>query len=181
MIQNPLEIGTLIHDYEERLRNRSWLQRMREQYVDPVIGFVQNIPYYIRHIKWAYQRVRYGISDRDVWGLHTYLASIACRGLETIKKYKCGVPGHFTESATFEEAEQKWDAVLGDMIFAFTVERSCGEDIEWIVIRDAAEREQQIQHMKKFAPYYHFMDDAEIARYDRGWDYFRTHYQSLWD
>lgn len=182
MDKKPVILEYVEKEYERKKAHPTLIERILDHTYYPVYRFIADIPYKIRWIKWGYQRMRYGISDRDCWGLNSYISDITYRGIEYIKKYKHVIPSDFMDGCEFEEGEKKWHAVLDDIAYAFKVEKSTQEWTEWIIIRDKTERETFDKDLgQRYKEYYYVMNDEEIARYDRGWQYFLKYYQSLWD
>lgn len=64
-----------------------------------------DIPYWIRHFKWWYQRLHYGVSDRDCWSLDCHLARVIIKGCDTL--INRGI-GHPTSCKDFDE----WVSIL---------------------------------------------------------------------
>lgn len=47
------------------------------------IEYVLSLPRLcVREVKYAYQRVRYGVSDRDTWSLDAYVGKVIARGMQ---------------------------------------------------------------------------------------------------
>ena len=93
---------------------------------------IKNWPTNIRWwVKCKYQKIRYGVSDDDVFSLYYNIAQFALPRLKYFKeKGKIGIPAnllpnnyHTLKGEEWEAAEKKalkeWDYILGEMIFAF--------------------------------------------------------------
>ena len=46
--------------------------------------WINPFTHYGRRIKWAWQRVRYGVSDRDAWSLFNHLEGVLAIGIQTM-------------------------------------------------------------------------------------------------
>lgn len=71
-----------------------------------------------RPIITAYQRVRYGIADQDVWNLNVYIAQITLKGLKEFKRTKGGWPWSYDLDGV-ELTAEKWEEYVDAMIFSF--------------------------------------------------------------
>lgn len=71
-----------------------------------------------RPIVTAYQRMRYGIADEDIWDLNVYLAEIILRGLKGFKRQKGGHPWSYDLDGV-ELTKEKWAEYVDAMIFSF--------------------------------------------------------------
>lgn len=96
-----------------------------------------------RDIKWFLQRGRRGWSDRDGWGLSSYLNGWMPEYLRQLKKYKHGLPAtfilpeewkHVDENGcigppkeAWDRTEQQWDEALDKMILGFEAGRRLDE------------------------------------------------------
>lgn len=64
-------------------------------------------------LRTAYQRVRYGISDQDAWGLDYFLATTTVRGIQKLRAWKHGHPMELTP--------EEWDDILARIQDGFQV------------------------------------------------------------
>ena len=68
-----------------------------------------NIIDWYREIKWFLQRIFRGYSDRDIWGMNTYLGYHILKCLKAFKKRnKSGYPAGLSE--------KKWHKIINEMI-----------------------------------------------------------------
>jgi len=78
----------------------------------------------LRTLRFAWQRLTRGWSDRDTWNLDTTIAEFVYPRLKRFKEVNNGYPG----SLTVEE----WDNLLDDMIYAFGTSREIhSADRDW--------------------------------------------------
>ena len=79
---------------------------------------IENIKYYCRCLKYAWQRATRGYSDLDLWNLDTFYLNLFTNSLIDFKENLHGAPSEFFD----EEAEnqiQKWEEYLEEMIQHF--------------------------------------------------------------
>lgn len=77
-------------------------------------NWYENLRYFIKWIKWFFQRGSRGFADCDWWDMHSYLVHIIVPMLKEIKEKGIGYPG-YGEASTPEQ----WNASLDEMIEAF--------------------------------------------------------------
>ena len=86
-------------------------------YANPLEALQQ----FCRNIKYAYQRVKYGYCDRDVWDIDDWFLDIVPDMLEDLRITSHGYPSILAESDSeetiSEEATQKWDDILSEMAY----------------------------------------------------------------
>jgi len=144
--------------------------------------FVNFSPSYMRgYIKRAYQRCTRGWTDRDLWSLDYTIAKFALPRLIELKKKMHGVPNSMFEElpeGRYEHdaeqvrlAEEKWNAVLDEIIFAMDY---------------VANHREYDYHPKKVWPEKPTKEDyAELheveKRVQAGLELFGEHFRSLWD
>lgn len=90
------------------------------------VGIIRDIGY---EIKWAYQRVKYGVDERASWGVGYWLMDIMPKILKRIKGSEYGVPLSFFEDdaldgsepkeSDIEIASQKYDDAIKDILWGF--------------------------------------------------------------
>ena len=133
--------------------------------------------YIYREIIWFIQRGKRGYADCDVWDFDSYLSDVIKNGIKQLKEHHHG-HSCWEEGMTDDEAEQKWNNILDDIIFTFTVEKK-KEDVEWIYLP----KKKQTTKIKKFAKDLdiHIMTKEERDRYNKGWFYFKKYFGKLWD
>ena len=137
---------------------------------------VLNIPYYMRHIRWFYQRARYGVSAKDVWSFDFYLSGVIVRGLQRLRDDKFGHPGDLTE--------ESWDAIMDTMIYTFTIARDVQGDVDILIPQNDEERTRLENFLNdptnKYRDKYRLLSKEEVDKYNLGWKYFREYFFSLW-
>lgn len=121
-----------------------------------------------RRMKWFIQRGMRGYSDRDVWGLDSYLAGWLPNALRQLRDTKHGIPADmFTEEefmaedpdgSAMKRAETKWNYELKKMIDGF-------EAFDTIMSVDVTKEQEEVC-MKVFRD---------------GMDALRDHFWDLWD
>ncbi|RLI60437.1 MAG: hypothetical protein DRO67_09070 [Candidatus Asgardarchaeum californiense] len=156
-------------------------------------------------VKSAYERMRRGYSDRDVWGFDYYLSNVIIGGLERLKETKHGLPmecfkktdptnkhGGHTEEA-FKMAEERWNRALDTIIETFKTSKKIQED-HWhyqnsknYSIENANKyRKMNVKMLKEDPDLWgdnglHVMTKSECKEYEKGWLLFQKHYYNLWD
>ena len=86
-----------------------------------------------RRIKWAYQRIKYGWCDRDLWNLDCWFLDVIVPMLKRFKEIKHGHPASMTE--------EQWNNILDEMIMHF---ENCDEN-------------NPVNHNDKWDKYYNLM------------------------
>ncbi len=88
-------------------------------------GFVnplRHIKRWGRNIKHAYQRIRYGYCDRDVWSIDWWFLSVVPNMLEDLKNTTDSYPSTFentSQGRNDDEGIKKWQETLSEMVFLF--------------------------------------------------------------
>ena len=82
-----------------------------------------------RNIKYAYQRIRYGYCDRDVWSIDWWFLNVVPNMLQDLRETTHGFPSEIGEMVGYDdqhidkakeqEAVDKWDSILAEIIFYF--------------------------------------------------------------
>ena len=80
-----------------------------------------------RNIKHAYQRIRYGYCDRDVWSIDWWFLNVVPNMLQDLRKTAHGFPsevgdmvgydGQNIDKSKEQEAIDKWDSILAEIVF----------------------------------------------------------------
>jgi len=106
-------------------------------------------PYYVtkgdkRYKKYVAQLTTTGISDDETWNLFCVIAEFALPRLKRFKEIPIGYPGNITS--------EKWDEILGEMIFAF--EYALMDDDEQAQLKMRKGYYRHKRGMKLFAQYF---------------------------
>ena len=155
--------------------------------------FFISIKDFPREVKWAYQRVRYGIADRDVWGLYDYIAAVMARGVGHLNKNRHGMPAdilydeHGTQKISDGEGDKIWGSILENIQYTFDiashVNGEAGCDI--LIPRHEEDRVKLLEFAAKmkqdFGYDYKVLTLEEVAKFNKGFDLFKEHFFSLWD
>ena len=79
--------------------------------------------YWKRSVKFFFQRITRGFSDRDTWNMDTRFSEYILPRLRRFKELNCGYPPDLTP--------EQWDKHLDAMIYAFEwYAQDCSERIE---------------------------------------------------
>ena len=105
-----------------------------------------------RYSKFSKQLKKDGFCDSETWALDSVICQFILPRLKRFKEIKGGHPFRLTES--------KWDAILGEMIFAF----------EWN-INEEAEILLNLSQEEK---------DKNWERHKKGLELFAKHFRDLW-
>lgn len=123
-------------------------------------------------VRWTvhiYQRLKYGVSFMDSWGLNSHVLSVLKFGLERMSKSSCTYPHNITY--------EKWQLMKKDMLFFVTTMYNNieGNKIVWITPSDKI-REKWRQEKKE-----NIMNKKDCKRYYRGRRYLLVYFNDLWD
>lgn len=101
----------------------SCFEKKERSRVNPV-KFIRRLG---RNIRNSYQRIRYGYCDRDVWEIDDWFLNVVPNMLRDLKETNHGFPIRVGEmvgcdNRNYDEAKQqeaidKWDSILSEMIF----------------------------------------------------------------
>lgn len=76
--------------------------------------------HYCSCFKYAYQRIRYGYCDRDVWNFDHYLSNIIYNGLTDLAQNHNGYPSVLVYNGlSQEEANKAWADILNEIAQSF--------------------------------------------------------------
>lgn len=103
-----------------------------------------------------FQRLRYGIGERDVWNMNTYVAGIVYHGVRMLREQKSGYPWT-TDLDGNEMTEDKWDEYLRAMQFSF----------------------KRMAYIGNEDDLYHW-DEAKMEKTNYGLALFSKYYMALW-
>lgn len=89
----------------------------------------QILKIYKCNIKFAYQRIRYGYCDKDVWAIDWWFLNVIPNMLDDLRKNAHGYPTELSESCDTvqalvmdkekNDAAKEWDRILSEMAFLF--------------------------------------------------------------
>ena len=126
------------------------------------------------NIKWRLQRIFRGYADIDVWNFDYRLMQLVARHVRVLRKTTNGHPASLTE--------EKWNAILDDIIFAAEMYTSEFSDIclantleEYNFARDVYNKVYTDENDAEFP------DEETWRRSQRGIKYFKQYMFSLWD
>lgn len=85
---------------------------------------------WIRNIKHAYQRIKYGYCERDVWSIDTWFLNVFPNMIEELKETAHGFPVNPIDdcssvSENVDDGMERWQNTLAEMAFYF---REANED-----------------------------------------------------
>lgn len=100
-------------------------------------------------LKWSWQRIVRGYSDRDLWDIGSYLQKLLPSMLETYKRNRMGSPGYLGKgddenSPDYVSCHEEWDQILDKMIFLW---RESSEDT------CSRKNEYEDEHLKAFCEF----------------------------
>jgi hypothetical protein len=126
---------------------RKWFKSLkRPTALERVWYMIEDMPSWPRdaymECKYAYQRVRYGLSDRDTWNLNSHMALIMARGLRHLETRGHGFPGHQGWSYS------RWQAALRRHANAFEVYHKKDLSVDNMTVRQNAKFEAAKQFVK---------------------------------
>jgi len=87
-----------------------------------------DIPYHLRKIKWIYQRISRGYSDRDLWSFDSYLSKVISEGLRQLAVQSCGCPSEFYDEKKKGDECIKWKKILLDIAEGFESKQKLTDD-----------------------------------------------------
>lgn len=101
-----------------------------------IINPLKNVKRWGRNIKYAYQRIRYGYCDKDVWSIDWWFLSVVPNMLEDLKNTAHSYPyildclshvvvGTGAPKETDEACINLWTDILSEMIFLFREAHEC--------------------------------------------------------
>ena len=111
---------------KEKKKDYSCIEKHCRGFENPVAKFKR----YKRNITHAYQRIKYGYCDSDVWSIDWWFLSLMPNMLEDLRRTTHGYPCEMTSVdtniqavVTDEEKEKEviehWDKILAEMAFLF--------------------------------------------------------------
>ena len=153
----------------ELIKDKLW-----ENFVDLLYSIKWKIDNNWTNIKWRLQRVFRGYADVDVWNFDHRLMELVARHVKVLKETTHGYPPSLTA--------EKWDEILGDIVFA--AEMYISETCE---VCYADNKEEYLMYKRIHEKSYVDKDDPkfpteeEWKRAKRGIEYFKEYMFNLWD
>jgi len=127
------------------------LRRLWELYFNPkAVG---------RHLKYFYQRVTRGFSDKECWDLDRTIAKYIIPRLKVLKNLDSSHPIEFNSA-------REWNKAIDKMIWSFE-----------FVLTDYGSSEYDFKNTQKWK----FKQSLKMKRYKEGMKLFVKHYNSLWN
>lgn len=149
-----------------------------------VYRHITDLPYYFKHVRWSYQRVRYGICSKDTWGLDYHIANVMVRALLHLKENQHGIPASMLYNKSGkqvysdEEAIERWNDILDNIIVTFDIVRQVHDND--LLIPESEEHRLELEYKCGFGSY-RILTMEETKVFHRGFDLFKEYYFSLWD
>lgn len=152
-----------------------------------------NISYQLRKVKWMYQRIKYGFSDRDLWSFDYYLSKVISRGLRQLAVQAHGCPPEFYDKKKKGDECIKWRQLLLTIAEGFEADIKLSDDevldyseadklftpenIKWGEDTPWSKKLREIKNN----PQSKKLIKAYEKKRDKGFDLFKKHYNSFWD
>lgn len=159
-------------NYEELKKELEKPLELWERIYYPIYRFCLYLDW--RWIKWFFQFMKRGFSDRQVWSLDYTIAKFILprlkrfRDTEAIISIPCSLGLSFSHRVNYYDENDKskekekfdanvvaWQAIIDDMIFAF---ECVVNDDEYLLIRSEEERDEREKRIKRglalFAKYF---------------------------
>lgn len=88
--------------------------------------FIKRFPY---NLKYRIERLKYGISQRDIWNLDAFLLNALIKGIEYLKKNGHGYAELGDWESVCDDPEKEWDRILSLMLEDFKYLRDFDDKI----------------------------------------------------
>ncbi len=135
------------------------------------------LDYWMRQIKYAWQRVFRGWDDTAVWSIDSYLAKLIPQLVTKLRDDNIGIP-----TAMFEGLESIPDIKVHDETGNFTDEASDIAHKKWVEVQTKIIEGFEAYLKLDFYPHTDNSEEEELKRkFEEGFDLFRKHFSSLWD
>lgn len=129
------------------------------------------------NVKWFIQRGKRGWADCDAWDTDTYLAAIIPAMVKSLKVNGYGLPT-LTEDKSERQAEDEWNNILDDIIFAWESHKKMAEG-DWLY--STAKTRTKMENVAKNCIHVYLMTKEECERYRKGMQLFIKYLSNLWD
>lgn len=155
-----------VKEMKNKLYKRTLLDEIKYYLYYAPMNYLDMLP---RRIYWFFQRGFRGYGDNDTWDFDCYLCDVILGGLKQLKKYQHGCPTEIydkyknrkdlTQKQKDKLTVKEWHTCMDIMIRGFEI----GREIIQGGYLDSKKLEDK------------------IYEFDRGMDYFKKYYFSLWD
>jgi len=128
----------------------------------------------------TYQRIRYGVSDRECWSLHETLTSFILPRLKHFKKMK-------RNSYVSDLTEEQWEEVLDEIIWTFEYIKDDGKTMNPFPIfrkdepLDEYFKREKTEEEKQLLRDWSARSNVLEQRREKGLNLFAKYYIHLWD
>ena len=136
-----------------------------------------------RNIYFFFQRGIRGYADCDTWGFSYYLSKVISGGVKYLKEINHGLPT-WEEGKTELECINEWDCILNTIINTFETAKDINEGkIVYLSTSKWSDKEYRIcKKIAKESKYHHkVLMKKEAKEFEKGFDYFKKYFFSLWD
>jgi len=136
-----------------------------------------------RKIYFFFQRGIRGYAEEDIWGFDYYLSKIIAGGTKYLKT-NCHALPTWKEGKTELECKNEWDCILNTIIQTFeTTKAICEGDIYYLPTVTWSDKDyKRCKQLAKESKYpYKVLSRKEAKEFERGFDYFKKYFFSLWD
>lgn len=105
----------------------------------PFYRFIETIKNIPRSLKFIYQKLRFGFTDKETWNLDYCIAKYTLPRLKRFKKVCNGVPClEEFDNLTIDEKVKEWNKMLDKIIYAMESVKSnytgLDDDIDWSLV-----------------------------------------------
>lgn len=171
----PIDFDQMEAELERRTKHPTLGEWFCYHIWHPVRRFIADIRYWPKYLKWRWQRMTRGYSDRDTWCLCMYLSKIIVGSVQQMKEQGRSYPASFYELGD-EAAVAAWHKVLDEIIWTYeTSVKILSQDL--IMPENDAAREE-LKKWKRCPP---VMTKEECTRYEQGIQFFVKYFFDLWD
>ena len=151
-----------------------------------IIDNIRSIP---KEIRWAYQRVVRGWSDRDTWSFSCTLAPQILGMLNHFQKVKSGYPATTDpKTGKSEFNEKRWDKVVDELIWTFGIATNITDgEIEYFPAAEFDDKEflkakKLVRTVdKERGKKTRILSRKESKRFEKGIHLFTLYFFALWD
>lgn len=127
-----------------------------------------------REIKYAYQRLKRGYSDRDLWDFDSYLCEMVPMAVRNLAKNSMGCPGDLWDKDAKNNECHKWSEILEEIAQGFEAAdqiKSMRRYCKWLKTPEGL-YEHELEKEK---------DKQLTIKYERGMELFAKYFMNLWD